>query len=390
MAKDVHFSSDFEAAEMHRRSHGDAWAERLVALLVAVVLGMALVSFYNSRRIIPEELALGAAVQIKPGVWNGVPVNAHALPDYPKLYPPAPGRGGERLWLWLGNSQLHSINQLQKDDEVAPVHASRKMEFPVFGLSVPNASLRDHYIIGAWALARSRPEWLIIPVVFDDLREYDLRPGYGPILDQATRQELGTTEPGRLAVAEVDKEAASQSRDAQGTSRLGFSLQDFTEKGLNEELSEHSQIWRDRDQAYAAVGNDVYRLRNWVFRIESRTKRPVIQARLDANMQALSELLSLAQRKGVRVLVYVAPTRWDVEPPYFLDRYEAWKSMLMNVSEEHGAAYADLDHIVPDNLWGVVAGGEVDFMHFQGPGHVILANRILEEITKLEEQRKLH
>jgi hypothetical protein len=383
MAQDTNFSTDFEAAEMHRRSHGGAWLERLIALLIAIALGFGLVLYYNSRRVIPEQLALGQAVQIKPGVWNGTPVNAHELKNYAKVYPPPLKAGDDRLWLWLGNSQLHSINQLKPDDEIAPVHASRKLGFPVFGLSLPNASLRDHYIVGTWALTRSKPQWLIIPVVFDDLREYDLRPGWEHILDDKTKAELSTTEPGRLALAEISKEEASQNRDAQGTSRLGFSLQDITENKLNEELSENSQVWRDRDQTYAAVAEDIYHLRNTVFHIESKTKRPVIQARMDANMQALESLLALAQRQGVKVFVYVAPTRWDVEPPYFMDRYQGWKPVLQKMCEEHGAGFADLDHIVPNDQWGIISG-EVDFMHFQGHGHVILADRIMEEITKRE------
>ena len=59
MSKDAHFSSDFEAAEMHRRSHGDAWAERLASMALALVLGIGLIVFYNSRRVIPDQLGLG-------------------------------------------------------------------------------------------------------------------------------------------------------------------------------------------------------------------------------------------------------------------------------------------------------------------------------------------
>src|SRR4051812_8087672 len=360
MAQDVHFSSDFEAAEQHRRSHGDAWAERLIALVLAVAPGMGLVLYYHSRRVIPDELALGAAVQIKPGIWNGTPVNAHRLKDYPRLFPPKGYTEGSPLWLWLGNSQLHAINQLREGDEIAPVHASQKMGFPVFGLSLPNASLRDHLIVTAWALTRSKPQWLIVPVVFDDLREYDLRPGWEALMDRRLREALGAGEAGRTLLGEIEKEQTSENRDVQGTSRLGFSLQALTEKQLSAGLSAAAPLWRDRDQSYTAVQNDSRHLRNWFFRIESKTKRPVIEARLEANMLALSELLALAQARGVRTFVYVAPVRWDVEPPYFLDRYEAWKLRLRALCDQHSAAYADLDHLVPANLWGEV-DADIDF-----------------------------
>jgi hypothetical protein len=386
MASDSHFSSDFEAAEMHRRTHGDAWVERLVALLLAAVLGMGLVYFYNGRRVIPEQLALGKAVQIKPGVWNGVPINAHQLPEYPKVFPPKLAQGDDRLWVWLGNSQLHSINQLKDNDEIAPVHASRKLGFPVFGLSLPNASVREHYIVTAWALSRSHPQWVILPVVFDKMRDYDLRTGFGALLDEPTRAELATNPVGRVMIGEVDAQEKATTADIQGTSRggLAFSPQEYTERELNDLLSGASQVWRDRDQSYATVMDDLYKLRNFAFRIKSNTKRPVITTRLEANMQALVELLDLCKRRGVKVLVYVAPTRWDVEPPYFLDKYDAWKPELKRVTEEHGGYYADLDKIVPDNFWGADTHDDIDFMHFQGPGHVILADRVCEEIAKHE------
>jgi hypothetical protein len=399
MAKDSHFSSDFEAAEMHRRSHGEAWRERLFALFLALIVGVALVWFYNGRRVNGEQLALGKAVQIKPGVWNGTRINVHTLqPDrtddphepsqYIKYFPPHVG-DEHRLWLWLGNSQLHSINQLRENDEIAPVHASRALGFPVFGLSLPNACVREHYLITAWALQRSHPQWVLLAVVFDKMRDYDIRSGFAPLLDQKTRDELSSNEVGRTILAEVDAQEKQNTADIQGTSRggLAFSPQEYTEKALNTELSAVSQPWRDRDQMYAAVVEDLYSVRNFVFRIKSNTKRPIIASRLEANMNAMVELLELCKRHNVKVLVYVAPTRWDVEPPYFLDKYEAWKPEVERLAQEHGAYYADLDKIVPDRYWGTV-GGDIDFMHFQGPGHEILAQRILEEVAKHEPQKK--
>ena len=190
MKADANFSTDFEAAEMHRRTHGDAWAQRLVTLGLSVILAIGLVLFYNARRAIPDEVGLGKAVQIKPGVWNGSPINAHLLVNYAKTFPPPQKEGDDRLWIWLGNSQLHAINQLQQNDEIAPVLASRTMGFPVFGLSLANASVREHYVVTTWALSRSKPQWIILPVVFDKMRNYDLRTGFRALLDDATRKEL--------------------------------------------------------------------------------------------------------------------------------------------------------------------------------------------------------
>jgi hypothetical protein len=385
LVSDAGFSSDFEAAETHRRSHGEAWRERLICLVLSALLGAALTWFYFERRAMPDQVALGHAVQIKPGFWNGTAINAHRLKDYPELFPP---RDSGPLWLWLGNSQLHSINQVREQDEIAPALASARVGLPVFGLTLPNASMRELYLITGWALSRSQPQWLILAVSFDKMREYDIRTGFDKLVDEPSRDLVREGPTGRLILDQLDSEQqAERKTDLQGTSRWGFSPQEVTEKALNDRLTAASKVWRERDQMYATAVEDLYRLRNLVFRIKSNTKRPVIASRVEGNMNALAELLDLCKKRGVEVLVYVAPTRWDVEPPYFLDKYEAWKPELKSLVEQHGAYYADLDKIVPDQYWGTV-NEQVDFMHFQGPGHKILAERVCEEIAKHEPQQK--
>ncbi|MBY0111325.1 MAG: hypothetical protein K2Y21_00780 [Phycisphaerales bacterium] len=383
MSKDAHFSSEFEAAEMHRRSHHEQWKERLASFALAIVIGMGLVAFYNWRRVIPDQLALGAAVQVKPAFWNGMPVNGRRVDDYPEVFPPKRYKPGDDLWVWLGNSQMHSINQLQEHDEVAVAHASRIMNFPVFGLSIPNASLRENLAVTGWAFSKAKPQWVIVPVVFYMFRMYDLRTGFHEIYDDAAKKSLAATSIGADMAKEIEKLGSEENRDAQGTSRLGFSLQTWSEEKLSALVSSHSQVWRDRDQAYAAVMNDLYTSRHWFMGIRSDTKRPMIPARLEANMQALSALIDLAKKNGARVLVYVAPIRWDVEPPYMLDQYFSWKKDLEAACARDGASFVDLDRLIPDNLWGTVSD-QVDFMHFQGKGHEILANRVTQEIRKIE------
>ncbi len=382
MSKDTHFSSEFEAAVMHRRSHNDLWKERLGALIAAFVIAAGLVAYYNSRRVIPDQIALGAAVQVVPAIWKGMPVDGHRVQDYPKVFPPK-NPGDDRLWIWLGNSQMHCINQLQAGDQVASAHASQIMGFPVFGLSIPNASLRENYAVTAWALSKAKPKWVIVPVVYYMFRMYDLRTAFADIYDDQAKAKLASTPSGVELLKEIEKLGVEENKDAQGTSRLGFSLQDYSERHLNDALSSFSQVWRDRDQSYAAVVADWYNWRQWAMRIKTDTKRPMIPARLAANMKALESLIELAKLNGAKVLVYVAPIRWDVEPPYELPQYHSWKVELQKLCEKDGATYLDLDHLIPDTLWGTVSD-QVDFMHFQGKGHEILAKKITEEITKAE------
>ena len=51
--------------------------------------------------------------------------------------------------LWLGNSQLHAINQPQPNDEVSPLILHKKLKkFGTYTLtfSQPNANLQEHFL----------------------------------------------------------------------------------------------------------------------------------------------------------------------------------------------------------------------------------------------------
>ncbi len=149
------------------------------------------------------------------------------------------------------------------------------------------------------------------------------------------------------------------------------------------------QIWRDRDQLYTRpAGRHLPATQELHLPHQGhRPAAPSSPPRWTPTWRALDELLDLASRRGVKVLVYVAPTRWDVQPPYFLDKYDAWKLDLKQDTEgARGLLYSDMDHLVPDKLLGGSdIHDDIDFMHFQGMGHVILAERVpCEEIRKIE------
>ncbi|HPU16433.1 MAG TPA: hypothetical protein PK808_10110, partial [Polymorphobacter sp.] len=83
-----------------------------------------------------------------------------------------------------------------------------------------------------------------------------------------------------------------------------------------------------------------------------------------------------AQRDHVRVIVYIPPLRQDVTPPYNPADYARFKADTKTLATRYGAVWVDIDAIVPGPLWGMkespVTGGalELDFMHFQEPGHI--------------------
>jgi hypothetical protein len=128
-----------------------------------------------------------------------------------------------------------------------------------------------------------------------------------------------------------------------------------------------------------------YQFRNWLLGITPQTKRAMLPAPYQRNMAAFEELLTVARDEGIRVLVYIAPLRRDVEPPYHMDQYAAWKKTVETVCAKHFAGFIDLDGIVPGELWGTQAGDNIDFMHFQGKAHEILAKHVADEVRRREQ-----
>jgi hypothetical protein len=373
MGNDSHFTSELDTAGVHRRSFGDQWVIRLVLFGISMAIGAVLIGVYHERRVIPEQLALGAAVQIKPGIVDGVPINAHAPADYERVYK----AGTPDRWVWLGNSQLHSINQLRANDEIAAYHATRAAGLPVYCLSIPNASLREQAIVTAWAITVQKPRALIVPLVFDDLREGDPRAELSKLLTEPTRAKLAKHTEASRVVVEIDKLKGAGNKDGQGTEREQQSLQQRSEAWLDKQFDAMFPVWRDREQSYTRLMSDIYQVRNAILRIDAKTKRPIIEGRKNENMMALGEILAMAREAGIPVVVYIAPIRWDTEPPYFMDQYAAWKAAAEKKCVEAGATFVNLERLVPDNLWGTLSG-EVDFMHFQGAAHEIMGKKIVE------------
>ena len=114
---------------------------------------------------------------------------------------PATGRSLDKKVLWLGNSQLHAINQPNPESLPASVHAARllrPLSVDLITFSQPNANLVEHYILFEALNAISNFDVIVLPVVFDDMREQSVRASIRDlILDLHVVERLQTTEFGR-------------------------------------------------------------------------------------------------------------------------------------------------------------------------------------------------
>jgi hypothetical protein len=111
-----------------------------------------------------------------------------------------------------------------------------------------------------------------------------------------------------------------------------------------------------------------------VLGIDARTKRKVEDALYQEKMRVLAWILAEAQRRHIRVLLYVPPYRTDIDGPYIAADYARLKVDMAGMAERFGARYADLDNMVPGSEWATIVhpiyGFESeDFMHFTATGH---------------------
>ena len=267
----------------------------------------------------------------------------------------APALKAQSRYVWLGNSQIHAINQRQPSDRNAPEILHRSMQKSLGYLvtfSEPNANLQEHLTLFAYLLPRLKPNGLILPVVFDDFRETGIRADIMPALqDKETQHNLSAFEIGMKLIGE-----ASQTTDNAEFAGIASTLQERSERALSDWLGDHWALWAARSEARGQTLLFLYRLRNNVFGINPSSKRKVIAGRYNRNWAALEAILSLAEKHSVSVLVYVPPLRRDVPIPYDEGEYAAFKRRIFQeLATKPNVRVSDLEGVVEDSLWGTKA-----------------------------------
>jgi len=359
-------------------------AHALIGIGIAFVAALAvLYTAFHGRSTRFEDLALDEQTTSVYATVDGDPIHCLDAVTFDACLAGLARRGSARATaLWLGNSQLHAINQWREGQETAPAMLARWLRergIDLLTISPPNGSLREHLVLYADARTRMEPplKLLILPVVFDDLREMAVRDDIAAALARPdTAAVLARSEAGR-GIARNHESVSDPDRRA-----LDQTVQELSEAFLDDWMERHSEVWALRAQARGDLLSGLHRLRNSVFRIRPDSKRHLVEGRYRMNLAAFEAILTDAGENDVSVLVYVAPLRNDVETPYVEAEYRRFKQDVEEIVARHGVRFVDLENLVPGELWGAkggtgLGGGpELDFMHFQGGGHVLLARRL--------------
>jgi hypothetical protein len=294
----------------------------------------------------------------------------------------------DSISLFLGNSQTHSINQMQSGEVNYVELIERKMQNQnnVLSFSFPNANLQEQYTCLRYVLTRKKVKELVLPVFMDDLREDGIREAFFSGLMNQGFQISDKSDVSK----NINQQLKRQNIVSNVASLEMQTTQERTEQFLNNYLNEHTRFWPKRENMRGSIFNWTYMLRNTVFGIRPGSVRKMIPESYERNLNALEEILKCAKQKNFRVYLYIPPIRSDVPLPYDLNEYQQFKKDLSNLCKNYAsvAKLKDFSQIVPAHLWGYkdptnfIDKREIDFMHFQYKGHQILADSVWNFLNK--------
>ncbi|MEW5771877.1 MAG: hypothetical protein AB1831_16175 [Pseudomonadota bacterium] len=355
---------------------------QFVRLLVALLVMSLAAALYTREKIDAENFALGKENVHATEQYRGVAFTGSTI-DAIKSIVDRDGTcldGQAKRVMWLGNSQLHTVNQYHHGQHLAPYWVRESAKDPncfwPHGLSLPNANLQEYLALTAYVTSATRIDAAVLSLVFDDLREDGLRADFSAMMTDPMRMKLAASEVGRDILARFEMDRAR----AQGGLEENQGLEGFVQKrfedSLTDALGQFVPLWAERPNLRAHLMTDLYYLRNFVLRIQPTSVRKQIPARQARNMAALEATLRQLRSQGVPIILYIAPIRQDISLPYDLAEYSRWKKSVAALAAQYDAQLLNLEAIVPARLWGTYHADDVDFMHFQGEGHRLLAQAL--------------
>lgn len=369
-----------------------------ISILVGLLMGILLLNFFIPKKVsqIPlEEFALGKNTKTSMASVGNKKIHCGDLKDLNLCIEGHKiDRNNNPVILWFGNSQLHAINQYQHGNETAAPQIHRNLKeynFHTLTLSQANANLQEHYLLFAYLLDRLPIKTLILPIVFDDMRENEIRTDIKSVLkDQASYRRIEETLSGKSLISRLNYKNLANNK----TNVINDTKQTEFENLLDEKLGNIWPLWNKRDIFRGELFGKLYLLRNSIFGIKATTTRKMIKGNYVKNIQAYQDILKLALDNKIKVLVYIPPIRNDIKIPYDVKEYNSFKNEIKNIAYKNKVYFTSFEDLIPSEFWGRKASTnlkrdeEVDFMHFQVEGHRLLAEAIFLEISNILQLSK--
>jgi hypothetical protein len=139
-----------------------------------------------------------------------------------------------------------------------------------------------------------------------------------------------------------------------------------------------------KNQIYLKKNNFIfhaYNLRNYLFNIDSSSKREIIRSYYNKNLKSYKNILNQNDKNTLKFISYFAPMRKKPFEIYDRKEYEKFKKDILDLNSIYGQKVYDLDDIVPSNNFDSLNKKNFDYMHFDYLGHKKLSNEF-ENIIK--------
>ncbi len=370
----------------------------LIELVFGFLIAFLIInSFFNKTKQF-ENFDLGSETASFFASDDSFPIHLSkaGLYDFEQLERGWEKRGNKPVVLILGNSQTHAINQFKPGEVNFPAIMHERLKgsgYDVLCHSIPNGNLQELYLLSSYYIDSLPIKKLILPVFIDDLREDGIREVYTRVIIEShfrinDSSSIGTTINDQLKSFSVPEKQENEVVVDNNMKALRETVQEKSEAYLNNKLAANFNSWNYRETVRGDMFTFLYKLRNTVLRIDPQTKRKVIPTLKEKNLNALKALCKKAASKNIQVYVYIPPVRYDVSPPYFENEYNAAISEIQDLLKQYpNSHFKVMDRIIEGKYWGskdptaFFKKREYDFMHFQYPGHQILADSLTSFIT---------
>lgn len=399
-----HEAIGYSTSEENRKGRGQ-WNElpalSVLAFVVAVAFGLSAVWWIFSGRhedFAAAGLGINTSVHDDPLHYANRRTVCFAIDDLDQCLAglsPSPAR--KRL-LWIGWSQLYAINDFHPGDRTGPSLVAERLDaagIDLIAVAMPNINPREELVVYEYLRRRIRLSGLIVPAWLQGMKQEGIRPTWQAALaDHDIRSELAQLPSGASILSSVPAEAKSAQETAQIVqSEHTQTTQQRVETWLTAKLDDLLLLWRLRGEAQGEFKiallrgkEQVLRLRNLLLGTRAENWINVIPpVRYAINMRALTDLITVARRDELPVLVYVPPRPQGHRFPFEPALYASFKKECADVARASGAAFANVEDTVADDVWGEAdnGAGEIvtDYSHFTAAGHRQMATAVSDALA---------
>ncbi len=377
--------------------------ENKIWVFIAIIAGFALFTYFANlaSNFDPESPGMGQHTFSVNGIYKeklvgGSVVHIDELITTAKEHQ----KKGYRIIFVFGASQLYAINELQDDQQPTIVHANlrtskRGEKNAYIELHEPNSNFNEMLAFLLLVLDSGiKPDGLVIAITYDDLRESGVR---NSILSKLANLKPSSFLIKNSSITNLQLLLSSNKQQDKISSISSISSISDTNK---DQYTAPQKIVEDQ---FIIILNKIwpaYRNQNklraltevtWkttLIKLIYKFKKPSViripEELKKWNMDALDTITKISSDKNIRLFFYKQPYR-SGKKGYYLKRneYDQFHTELEAMCNNNNIVYLDMEHLVPDQYWGLTNLGLPDPFHFMYEGHVKLGN----EIDQLLESR---